>query len=409
MKIYPILVGITISLLLLLPAAASENTLGIFGNANGDDTIDMQDIEYTGSIILRLDDQTQFADAKYDGGIDILDLTQTELIICGKEKELTLIDSANRTVTVNKPVERIVSLSSDSAEAIKVVGAKENIVGRSMHVNDEAFFPDLIELPSVGSATKPDCEKILELQPDIVITYALWKDPVNELEEKLKPANITVVCLDCYKPFELEKDVKRLGYILDKRDRAEEFIDFYQSYLITISERVEGLSEEDKPRVYSEGYGDYTAHGIDSGGHQMIVMAGGINIAADLPKGAKIDPEWIIEQNPDVITKAVRSSVSCGYDVDDPSEVIALREVVVSRPGFNAIVAVENDRVCMIAPYINTQPAFFVGITYRAKWFHPELFEDLDPQAIHQEYLTEFQGLDIDLNTQGVFVYPEPE
>ena len=42
-----------------------------------------------------------------------------------------------------------------------------------------------------------------------------------------------------------------------------------------------------------------------------------------------------------------------------------------------------------------------------AKWFHPELFEDLDPQAIHQEFLTEFQRLDYDLDERGVFVYPE--
>ncbi len=50
-----------------------------------------------------------------------------------------------------------------------------------------------------------------------------------------------------------------------------------------------------------------------------------------------------------------------------------------------------------------------IGTAYMAKWFHPELFEDLDPEAIHQEYLTEFQGLDYDLNEHGVFVYPPLE
>jgi len=50
----------------------------------------------------------------------------------------------------------------------------------------------------------------------------------------------------------------------------------------------------------------------------------------------------------------------------------------------------------------------FIQVAYMAKWFHPELFEDLDPKAIHQEYLTRFQGLDIDLDKKGVFVYPEP-
>ena len=48
-----ILAGITVGLLLLaLPAAASDYPLGIFGNANEDDTINMQDVTYTELIIL---------------------------------------------------------------------------------------------------------------------------------------------------------------------------------------------------------------------------------------------------------------------------------------------------------------------------------------------------------------------
>jgi len=64
-----ILVGITTIMLLLcctLPAVASDYTLGIFGNANEDDTIDLEDVEYTPRIILGLIDQTQLADAEYD-------------------------------------------------------------------------------------------------------------------------------------------------------------------------------------------------------------------------------------------------------------------------------------------------------------------------------------------------------
>ncbi len=41
--------------------------------------------------------------------------------------------------------------------------------------------------------------------------------------------------------------------------------------------------------------------------------------------------------------------------------------------------------------------------------FHPDLFADMDPEAIHQEFLTDFQELDYDLNEHGVFVYPPIE
>ena len=44
-----------------------------------------------------------------------------------------------------------------------------------------------------------------------------------------------------------------------------------------------------------------------------------------------------------------------------------------------------------------------------ARLFHPDLFVDMDPEAIHQEFLTDFQELDYDLNEHGVFVYPPIE
>ena len=67
-----ILVGITMSLLLLaLPVAASDFTLGVFGNANEDGTINMRDVTYTELIILEYRDQTELADGKYDGKINM--------------------------------------------------------------------------------------------------------------------------------------------------------------------------------------------------------------------------------------------------------------------------------------------------------------------------------------------------
>jgi iron complex transport system substrate-binding protein len=43
-----------------------------------------------------------------------------------------------------------------------------------------------------------------------------------------------------------------------------------------------------------------------------------------------------------------------------------------------------------------------IGLLYLAKWFHPSLFEDIDPAAIHNQMIQKFFGADL----QGVFVYP---
>jgi iron complex transport system substrate-binding protein len=55
-----------------------------------------------------------------------------------------------------------------------------------------------------------------------------------------------------------------------------------------------------------------------------------------------------------------------------------------------------------MASNIWTGPRAIIGISYMAKWFHPDLFKDLDPEELHREYLRRFQ----DIKYQGIYVYP---
>ena len=411
-----IIVGITISMMLLcytLPAAASDNTLSIFGNANEDDTINMQDVTYTELIILEYRDATELADAKYDGEIDILDMTQIALIILGREKELTLIDSADRIVTVNKPVKRIVVLTYPDAEAIKIVKAEERVVGVSSDIKArKTFFPELSILPSAGVTSNPDLERIIELNPDIIFTGKLKSMGAN-LEDKL-PETIPVTCWDMGRLEVMTKNIRMLGYILGNTEDAREFCTFYQEYIDeTIGARVSEIPESDRERVYIEHCKDYRAFATGSSGHEICVAAGGVNIAADLPRFsekpiAEVDQEWLIEENPDLIVKVVCcKSGLCGYGEDDPEAMGQERERIMSRLGWGGMTAVAENRTYLIDMDLVGSTANFVGATYMAKWLYPDLFEDLDPEAFHQEYLTRFQRLDYDLNGNGVFVCPE--
>ena len=414
MKISTMLLGMTMLLFCCtLPAAASDYTLGVYGNANEDDTINMQDVTYTELIILEYRDATELADAKHDGGINILDVTQIELIILGREKEMTFIDNAERTVTVEKPIERIVMLSTDSAEVVRSLGGKEKIVGVTTYLaKDTAFFPDIALLPTVGSSFHPDWETVLSLDPDLIFAYtsALRPKYFGDMPERL---GIAVGGFSNCKLLTRDVQLREQGYIIGKRDEAEELINFYHECTDPVEGVVEGISEEEKPKVYIECYSDYKARTSHSGTHAMCEMAGGINIGADLPgegTTAMVDPEWIIDQNPDIILKVVSGSkVSSGYDKDDPAEMKAARDAIMSRPGFDGISAVQNGRVYVICSDIVDRSSNSIGVAYMAKWFYPNLFEDLDPQAMHQEYIDDFCGIDYDLNEHGVFVYPPPE
>jgi iron complex transport system substrate-binding protein len=174
----------------------------------------------------------------------------------------------------------------------------------------------------------------------------------------------------------------------------------------TIAAGIATLEENEKPGVYLEWNTDYQT---DTNGslHQLCVLAGGKNIAANLTgKYPTVDAEWIASENPDIIIKfPFRKSASHGYDVDDASEMAELWNSLFERFEPYNITAITNNDVYVVGQEIVSGPRALVAIAYMAKWFHPELFNDLNPIEIHQKYIEDFQGLDYDLYERGVFVY----
>ena len=419
-----ILAGIIMCLLLLaLPAAASDYTLGVFGNANEDDTINMQDVTYTELIILEYKDDTQLADGKYDNKINMQDVTQIELIILEREKELTILDSEGESKTISMPVNEILTLNSDCTEAIRSIQAKDRIVGiESATAMQTTFYPEISALPSVGRGSAPDLELVMEIDPDILIAYApgIYNPGHDGLEDMLEPA-VTVVRLNFYKPETVVEDVIKLGYLLGEVENARNYVEWRDEYVDEIEDVVSGISEDDIPRVFI----DYGSQGGSSnrmtaaagtGLHQMCVQAGGINIAADLPAGLApgypyAELEWILDQEPIVVIGQASgyNSRGGGYETDDDSDLDAYYDEIIGLPGFEEIPAVENNSIYIMQGVVSGGLTDVVGLAYYAEWFHPNLFENMDAQAVHQEYIDEFCGIDFNVAEHGVFVYPRPE
>ena len=318
------------------------------------------------------------------------------------KKKITIVDDAGRCVEVSHPLENLVVLHSDAGEIICALGVENKVVGVDS-LTKKKLAPKFDQIPEVGSAYKPTYEKIIELEPEVVVTYS--GSIGLEVGEKLNPYGIAVVCLDPYKIETIAGDVKILGLMLDRAERADEYVNFFERYLEIIKNRVGGLKPEDKVRVYLEGYGDYKTVAADTGGHKMIVMAGGINIAAGEPVPyPSISAEWILHESPQVIIKATGSKVlpKGGRGTENAEPLMELREEIVNRSGWSEIDAVKNEKVYMIAWDIYGGPSQVVSIYYMAKWFYPHLFEDFDPESIHKEMLENFMGLEY----KGVLVYP---
>ena len=392
-------------------ASEDDYVLDIYGNANEDDTIDMRDYTYTARIICWLEEETDLADANYDGRISVADMTQIGLIILGRENELTIVD-AYGDVTLDKPIESVVITFRGQLEIIRTIGASDKIVGvdESAVKYNKDFFPEFTEVPTVGIIWDPDIEAILELYPDIVMLYAgqeFGDVSLDVVQDNLEAAGLTVLrfTLDVS---DYPEEITKFGYIFDKRKEAEEYLDWCVNILNTIKERVEEIPEEDRPKVYFE-WDRYKNAGL----YYNIGLSGGKDIFADQPV-SEVGPEEVIERDPEIIIHtAWEQGITDGYgvNVDDTADLEEIREEIMNRPELKNVKAVKDGKVYIISGHFtfghNCGKRDFMRILYFAKWFHPDLFEDLDPKAIHQEYLTRFQGLDIDLDEKGVFVYPE--
>ncbi len=320
-----------------------------------------------------------------------------------------IVDSSGKEVTIYKPLKKIIIFNSETVEVVRSLKAQDSIIGVGKYTKeDAAYFPELSKLPGVGSVWTPDIEAVLGLHPDAVFVYGTFMNSsVDEIQDTLESAdpNLVVVRVDSFVPESYEDEVQMLGEILECEEEAREFLQFHEECLNPIETVVSGLGEDDKPAVYLESWVDYRTATQGAAWHDKLVMAGGENIFGDLSLSyTDVDPESVIERNPEIVIKLCGAGDLNfgGYGEDDISEMSALRDTVASRPGWNAIDAVKIDQVYVLSNDILGGAQHFIGVAYLAKLFHPDLFPDLDPVAIHQEYLARFQGLDL----QGAYIYP---
>ena len=395
-------------------ASEDDYVLYIYGNANEDDTIDMGDVVYTKLAIFGKKPKTELCDAKYDGRINVLDVIQTKLIILGKEKELTVIDSADRIVTVKKPVERLIvcvtghqleMMRSLKIEPNRVAGVSAGSITQGDH--NKIFYPEYQDKPTFTCA---DPESVLKLRSDLVITFPGSRS-LGPIADACEAAGIPLFLgWSGVRGLMIVEEMEKFGYIFDKKDEAAEFIDWYEGDVVNpVIEKVKEIPEEDKPKVYFE-YARYKTVFEDN---THIAKTGGKDIFEG--KSGAVDPEAVARLNPDIIVMR-RQIGGFGFGTRGTTEFEEAREELMSRPELQKVSAVKTGKVYVFSGYIVSYMGLgqaggrqFIHDAYQAKWFHPKLFEDLDPKALHQEYLTRFQGVDIDLDEKGVFVYHPEE
>lgn len=332
---------------------------------------------------------------------------------------VTVTDILGRSVTVSKPVERIAFVHHGTAEALKILNVWDRVVARAGYTSDELLFPGGKDIPALGppmgNPYEPNYELLFDLGVDLLIVEAI---PMPGMEEMLASLEgvMPVIAVKLYEPGGLVDGLQAIGWILGKEKEAEDYIQWYSAVLDELSKKTADLADDQKPNIFfKHGYGSPTdlMTFTDELSYAPFRnrITGCINIAADLPAqggwAPAVDPEWLVTQSLDVLIIADPLPGAFGSLVTNGSPVAAHhQEAVRSLPVFAGSKAVKNHRVYCMGDGLFGTPRFIVGFAYMAKWFHPDLFTDFDPQQIHQEYLTNFMRVNIDLSEHGFFVYP---
>lgn len=291
------------------------------------------------------------------------------------------------------PLQRIIVTNADAAELLLALGAQDQIVGVSDTVkNHPVLGSRFAGVASIGSWQAPDVETILSLHPDAVISYSSYT-PKNT--GMITSAGVPLLLIDCYKTDTLASDARHLGNLTGRQDEAARYIAFKEQYETLVRSRIENLSlSADSPRVYFESYSDYSALTMGTGGDQLILMAGGSNIAGLIPAASpKVNAEWVYSENPDVIVKVAAAG-------KNESELSGIRAGILGRAGITNTAAIRNGQVYVMSNSVTYGPRSVVGLVYLAKVLHPQEFTDIRPSSVLDDYTGRFvQGA----NTTPVF------
>jgi iron complex transport system substrate-binding protein len=130
-----------------------------------------------------------------------------------------------------------------------------------------------------------------------------------------------------------------------------------------------------------------------------LVAAGGINIAEQAGLTSSmgyISPEFVVEQNPDVIIRVVAGTN------EGLGPLQAQRNAMLNRAVLSDTTAVQEGRVYTYYNIITQGIRYPIGLLYYEKWLHPDLFTDIDPAGVQAEMYQKFFGITLD----SVFAYP---
>jgi iron complex transport system substrate-binding protein len=235
--------------------------------------------------------------------------------------------------------QRIVCLTEETTETLYLLGQGDRIVGVSGYT---VRPPEARQKPKVSAFINAKFEKILALQPDLVLAFS---DLQAELAAELVRRGLTVVTFNQRTVAEILQMIRMLGGLVGCQPQAAALADRLERDLDRI--RHDAARFRERPRVFFEEWDEPLISGI-RWVEELVEIAGGAPIfpelaGAALAKDRIVDPAEVARRDPQVIFAS-----GCGKK--------GRKEKIRSRPGWNAVSAVRDDRIHEIKSTYILQP-----------------------------------------------------
>lgn len=334
---------------------------------------------------------------------------------------MRVTDIAGRSVVVQGPVRRMILGEGRQSYVVaaldrqdpfgRVVGwrddfRKADLDGYTIY---EKQYPQIARLPAFGGWKDGafDIEQVIALRPDVVVMNLESKVAIDDggLIGKLDRVGIPIVFIDFReKPFEhTERSIAIMAQLLGRDAEGRALTEYRAAQAARVTDRLLGFTGA-RPRVMVERAAGYDESCCMSFGNEnfgrMVTLAGGENIAASLIPGTfgTVNPEQVVASNPDVVIVTGSNWklfapdgawVGVGPGADQQLARARLRKLL-DRPAYRTLPVARTGRVHAIWHQFYDSPYQFVAIQVLAKWLHPELFADLDPDATFREFHERF-------------------
>ena len=267
-----------------------------------------------------------------------------------------VFDDLGRMVAINGTPQRIISLAPSNTEILFALGLGERIVGVTDYCD---YPPEALNKTKVGGYANPDVEKIVALNPDLIlVAHGTPMDIINSMAG----LGLTVFGIKTTDLDDLLEDIRRIAEITDKEVEAQALSSEMETRIQAVTNQTDEL--EQRPRVFYIVWHDplWTA-GSGTFIHELIEKGGGVNICQNITGYTTISIEEVLACDPEIIITSSWPGVYEWAMNSTELEVTAARQSgsvytcddnLVQRPG----------------------PRLVEGLEWFAHFIHPEMFEE---------------------------------